>query len=64
MTGGDFMRLPEGAKKGVLLEGLKGGAGLVFSRAEPVHKQEIVRLLKAGGHVSCLEVLSFLNFRV
>jgi Ca2+-transporting ATPase len=56
MTGGDFMRLPEGAKKGVLLEGLKGGAGLVFSRAEPVHKQEIVRLLKAGGHVSCLAV--------
>lgn len=59
MTGGDFMRLPEGAKRGVLLEGLKAGSGLVFSRAEPVHKQEIVRLLKAGGHVSDREECLF-----
>ncbi|XP_019706528.1 calcium-transporting ATPase 4, endoplasmic reticulum-type isoform X2 [Elaeis guineensis] len=44
-TGKDFMSLPD--KKIQLRQ--KGG--LLFSRAEPKHKQEIVRLLKEDGEV-------------
>lgn len=44
-TGKEFMALTD--KKSVLRQ--KGG--LLFSRAEPKHKQEIVRLLKEDGEV-------------
>ncbi|CAN1227001.1 Calcium-transporting ATPase, endoplasmic reticulum-type [Linum grandiflorum] len=44
-TGRDFMDLPN--KKDVLRQ----SGGLLFSRAEPRHKQEIVRLLKEEGEV-------------
>lgn len=43
--GKDFMLLPD--KQSILRQ--KGG--LLFSRAEPKHKQEIVRLLKEDGEV-------------
>ena len=45
LTGKEFMSLPD--KKSLLRH--KGG--LLFSRAEPKHKQEIVRLLKEDGEV-------------
>jgi Ca2+-transporting ATPase len=44
----DFARLPK-AKQAELLMGAQGG--LAFSRAEPRHKQDIVRVLKAKGEV-------------
>eukprot|EP00250_Pteridium_aquilinum_P009828 c18964_g1_i1 orf=764-3508(+) len=44
--GRDFMRLSQGERRNVLL-----GKSFVFSRAEPIHKQEIVRVLKSGGEV-------------
>lgn len=43
--GKDFMLLPD--RQNILRQ--KGG--LLFSRAEPKHKQEIVRLLKEDGEV-------------
>lgn len=45
LTGKEFMSLSD--KKNLLRQ--KGG--LLFSRAEPKHKQEIVRLLKEDGEV-------------
>ncbi|KAI4349242.1 hypothetical protein L6164_009856 [Bauhinia variegata] len=45
ITGKDFMDLND--KKGYLRQ----SGGLLFSRAEPRHKQEIVRLLKEEGEV-------------
>ncbi|KAK6943719.1 Cation-transporting P-type ATPase, C-terminal [Dillenia turbinata] len=45
LTGKQFMDLPD--KK----NHLKQSCGLLFSRAEPKHKQEIVRLLKEDGEV-------------
>ena len=45
LTGKEFMQLND--QKGFLRQ--KGG--LLFSRAEPRHKQEIVRLLKEDGEV-------------
>ncbi|XP_072960703.1 calcium-transporting ATPase 1, endoplasmic reticulum-type-like [Typha angustifolia] len=45
LTGKEFMSLPD--KKNLLRQ--KGG--LLFSRSEPKHKQEIVRLLKEDGEV-------------
>ncbi|KAJ4833992.1 Calcium-transporting ATPase 4, endoplasmic reticulum-type [Turnera subulata] len=45
LTGKDFMDHKD--KKGHLRQ----GGGLLFSRAEPRHKQEIVRLLKEDGEV-------------
>ncbi|KAI3474045.1 hypothetical protein Pfo_028833 [Paulownia fortunei] len=45
LTGKEFMGLPD--KK----SHLRQSGGLLFSRAEPKHKQEIVRLLKEDGEV-------------
>ncbi|KAK7337001.1 hypothetical protein VNO77_17557 [Canavalia gladiata] len=45
LTGKDFMEVRD--KKAYLRQ----GGGLLFSRAEPRHKQEIVRLLKEEGEV-------------
>ncbi|CAD6334825.1 unnamed protein product [Miscanthus lutarioriparius] len=45
LTGKEFMALED--KKALL----RGKGGLLFSRAEPRHKQEIVRLLKEDGEV-------------
>lgn len=45
LTGKEFMDLPD--KK----THLRQSGGLLFSRAEPGHKQEIVRLLKEDGEV-------------
>ncbi|GAU35356.1 hypothetical protein TSUD_337480 [Trifolium subterraneum] len=45
VTGRDFMELPD--KKAYLRQ----SGGLLFSRAEPRHKQDIVRLLKEDGEV-------------
>lgn len=44
-TGKEFMSFPEKKSK------LRQHGGLLFSRAEPKHKQEIVRLLKEDGEV-------------
>ena len=44
-TGKDFMALPDKRIQ------LRQQGGLLFSRAEPKHKQEIVRLLKEDGEV-------------
>ncbi|CAI5505643.1 unnamed protein product [Closterium sp. Naga37s-1] len=46
-TGKDFMDLPAATR----MEILKVPGGKVFSRAEPRHKQEIVRMLKEQGEV-------------
>lgn len=46
-TGSEFMNLPREQQ----LDIIKTGKGMVFSRAEPKHKQDIVRLLKDLGHV-------------
>ncbi|GBG71486.1 hypothetical protein CBR_g8902 [Chara braunii] len=53
-TGTEFMQLPSSERMRILVD--KNAAsgqsrGFVFSRAEPRHKQEIVRMLKAGGDV-------------
>lgn len=45
ITGREFMNLSD--QKAFLRQ----GGGLLFSRAEPKHKQEIVRLLKEDGEV-------------
>lgn len=47
--GKDFMRLSQTERRNVLLG--KTRKSFVFSRAEPIHKQEIVRVLKGGGEV-------------
>ena len=49
--GRDFMRLSPSERKELLLKDKGTGAGFVFSRAEPIHKQEIVRVLKSGGEI-------------
>ncbi|KAG6523976.1 calcium-transporting ATPase 1, endoplasmic reticulum-type-like [Zingiber officinale] len=46
-TGKDFMSKPSSDKKTILRQ----NGGLLFSRAEPKHKQEIVRLLKGDNEV-------------
>ncbi|XP_002974128.2 calcium-transporting ATPase, endoplasmic reticulum-type [Selaginella moellendorffii] len=46
-TGRDFLSLPDDQRRKVL----SGKGGRVFSRAEPRHKQEIVRMLKEAGEV-------------
>ncbi|XP_028058920.1 calcium-transporting ATPase 4, endoplasmic reticulum-type-like [Camellia sinensis] len=45
LTGREFMDLPDPKSH------LRQSGGLLFSRAEPRHKQEIVRLLKENGEV-------------
>jgi Ca2+-transporting ATPase len=47
--GRDFMKLSEVEQSAVLSDKTK--KSFVFSRAEPIHKQEIVRLLKKCGEV-------------
>jgi Ca2+-transporting ATPase len=49
--GRDFMKLSQGDRCALLLGQPGSGKGFVFSRAEPIHKQEIVRVLKSGGEV-------------
>lgn len=46
-TGKEFLALPESNRKKIL----SGKGGLLFSRAEPKHKQEIVRMLKDAGEI-------------
>jgi len=46
-TGRDFMELPPEQRRKIL----SGTGGRVFSRAEPKHKQDIVRILKEAGEV-------------
>lgn len=46
-TGKEFMALPETRRREVL----RGPGGCVFSRSEPKHKQDIVRMLKDAGEV-------------
>uniref|UniRef100_A0A0C9RNI8 P-type Ca(2+) transporter n=1 Tax=Wollemia nobilis TaxID=56998 RepID=A0A0C9RNI8_9CONI len=46
-TGKEFMLLPENKRKEIL----RAAGGCLFSRAEPRHKQEIVRMLKDDGEV-------------
>lgn len=46
-TGKEFLALPESDGKRIL----SGKGGLLFSRAEPRHKQEIVRMLKDAGEI-------------
>ena len=45
LTGREFMDISDGKSH------LRQSGGLLFSRAEPRHKQEIVRLLKEDGEV-------------
>ena len=49
-TGSAFAALPEEKKRSVLAQ----NGGLCFSRAEPRHKQDIVRLLKDMGEVTAM----------
>ncbi|KAH0995644.1 hypothetical protein GBA52_019508 [Prunus armeniaca] len=49
ITGREFMSLPD--QKAYLRQ----SGGLLFSRAEPKHKQEIVRLLKEDGEVVAMD---------
>jgi Ca2+-transporting ATPase len=46
-TGRDFLNLPTEKR----FEVLSGTGGCLFSRAEPRHKQDIVRMLKDAGEV-------------
>lgn len=60
-AGRDFMSLERERQ----LQILKKSKGVVFSRAEPKHKQDIIRLLKelgevvamTGAHMSCMASL-------
>ncbi|MCO5579736.1 hypothetical protein L7F22_033596 [Adiantum nelumboides] len=47
--GRDFMRFSQSERRNILLGSTE--KSFVFSRAEPIHKQEIVRVLKGGGEV-------------
>lgn len=51
LIGRDFMKLSSNERRELLLGDRNKGSGFVFSRAEPIHKQEIVRVLKAGGEI-------------
>eukprot|EP00803_Ostreobium_quekettii_P008366 evm.model.scf_1396EXC.4 EVM.evm.TU.scf_1396EXC.4 scf_1396EXC:22768-35223(-) len=50
MTGRDFINQPRSKQVKILSQ----GGGVVFSRAEPKHKQDIVRLLKDIGEVTAM----------
>eukprot|EP01023_Acetabularia_acetabulum_P021677 TRINITY_DN2141_c0_g2_i10.p1 TRINITY_DN2141_c0_g2~~TRINITY_DN2141_c0_g2_i10.p1 ORF type:complete len:737 (-),score=164.64 TRINITY_DN2141_c0_g2_i10:1363-3513(-) len=50
MTGRDFVSLPRSEQERIL----QGQDGRVFSRAEPRHKQDIVRLLKEMGSIAAM----------
>jgi Ca2+-transporting ATPase len=47
-TGADFFKMSEEDQIKVLM---RGSGGLVFSRTEPRHKQQLVKLLKSQGQV-------------
>ncbi|KAL3130923.1 Calcium-transporting ATPase, endoplasmic reticulum-type [Trebouxia sp. C0009 RCD-2024] len=47
ITGVEFMKLPLDKRRSMLA----GNEGACFSRAEPKHKQDIVRLLREMGHI-------------
>lgn len=47
-TGTDFFKMSDAEQIKVLT---KSNGGLVFSRTEPKHKQQLVKLLKSQGHV-------------
>ncbi|KAL9181312.1 hypothetical protein ACHAXT_010117 [Thalassiosira profunda] len=47
-TGADFFKKTESQQLRILM---KGNGGLVFSRTEPKHKQQLVKLLKSQGCV-------------
>ena len=49
-TGRDFMAMKEARQQEILA----GHGGRVFSRAEPAHKQAIIRMLKAQGNVCAM----------
>lgn len=49
LAGREFMRLSQTDRRSLLLGACKGN--FVVSRAEPIHKQEIVRVLQSGGEV-------------
>lgn len=50
MTGAEFFSLSE-EKQAQILAATSGTEGLVFSRTEPKHKQQLVKLLKSRGDV-------------
>ena len=50
LAGREFVNLPKSQQIAVL----QHAHGLVFSRAEPKHKQDIVRLLKEMGEVTAM----------
>lgn len=53
-VGREFMNLPVAERQQILLAGSRNAeesSGFVFSRAEPRHKQEIVRMLQGGREV-------------
>ena len=52
LTGREFAELPRDKQVAMLMSG--GGSGRVFSRAEPRHKQDIVKLLKEQGEVAAM----------
>lgn len=49
-TGGEFFALPKDKQ----VEYLMGHGGLVFSRTEPKHKQQLVKMLKQQGEVAAM----------
>ncbi|KAG6555237.1 hypothetical protein Mapa_003278 [Marchantia paleacea] len=49
LAGREFMRLSQTDRRSLLIGACKGN--FVVSRAEPIHKQEIVRVLQSGGEV-------------
>ncbi|XP_024541081.1 calcium-transporting ATPase 2, endoplasmic reticulum-type isoform X2 [Selaginella moellendorffii] len=51
LTGKDFMKLSVSDRRALLLGNKSDSKGFVFSRSEPIHKQEIVRVLKDGGEI-------------
>lgn len=50
-TGADFFKKKEDEQRRILMKGTHNGGGLVFSRTEPKHKQQLVKLLKSQGCV-------------
>lgn len=49
LAGREFMSLSQSDRKSLLLGACCGN--FVISRAEPIHKQEVVRVLQSGGEV-------------
>lgn len=51
-TGAEFFSLPEEKQVEYLMK--KSGNGMVFSRTEPKHKQQLVKMLKQQGEVTAM----------